>query len=56
MPVTVGSGVGVRGGGAGGWGVGDGRSERPLHIREQARTAGGRGSVPTHLGRDRLKT
>ena len=36
-------------------GVVDGRSERPLHVREQARTVGGRGSAPTHLGRDRLK-
>ena len=45
----------------GGEGFVDGRSERPLHVRERpvrlgGGGGGGRGSAPTHLGRDRLKT
>ena len=42
VPVTVGSGVGMGWGGGGGEGVVvGGRSERPLHVRGQARTVGG---------------
>ena len=56
VPVTVGSGVGMGWGWGGGGGEGvvvGGRSERPLHVRGQARTVGGRGSAPTHWGRGR---
>ena len=58
MPVTVGSGVGMGWGGVGGLVTGDPSApftsgNRPVRWGVEG---GGRGSAPTHLGRDRLKT